>query len=183
MPSTQNHTAQPSHLDTAQSKPSATSVSSSSEFRDVGILSSLREQISDIVKIEMIADVIAVVDFLEKHATRADVFKALFDSEAQRLSGSPEIVVDKLVDPGDANHWFYHVRPVEGYEFIYMPTIPSVAFNFGRPSDSSHADAKYFRFIDNPALAITVGGVKNVKVNFVVYGYRRDSFLDLTFKQ
>lgn len=134
---------------------------------------------SDMVKERMISDVLAMVTFISNYTSQLAVRHALFDFNGNLISGDDVISVKKMAASNNPNVWFYKVNPIDGYVFIYLPIIPSVAVDFGTKEGSKNPSAEFFRFIDNPMKSITVGGAPNVEVNFMVYGYRAESFLQL----
>ena len=127
----------------------------------------------------MIGDILAVIEYIEKHADRLGTISALFDADGKRISGSAELEVEVLPTTSEKlqTQWFYKVKEKKDYVFVYMPLIPSVYVDYGHVADNPNADAKIFRFVGNPMSTFQQGGSPNVEVDFHVIGYRADKFL------
>lgn len=117
-----------------------------------------------------------VIEFLRSHYTEYSVKGALFNPDGDLLKGDKSIVVEKIAT-GKDEIWYYRVRPVDGYEFIYMPVIPSVSIDFGTLEGQKNPDANIFRFVPNPMAYFTSGGMQNVRTNFIVFAYKPEQLL------
>ncbi|MFA4937437.1 MAG: hypothetical protein WC575_04115 [Patescibacteria group bacterium] len=124
----------------------------------------------------MISDVISLIDFLRKHYLEYKVKSALFSVDGIHIEGDETIQVEK-VSTLDQRVWFYKVKEVDGYEFVYMPVIPSLYIDYGQLQGQSNPDSKIFRFVGNPMAKFTSGGEPNVVANFIIVGYRPKDLL------
>lgn len=126
----------------------------------------------------MIGDVIAFIDFLQRHKQEYQTKSALFSWDGTRLDGSSIISVIKVTSP-DSRIWFYKITEVQDYEFVYMPVIPSLYVDNGQLQGETNPDARIFRFVGNPLAKFSSGGEPNVKANFVVIAYRPRDLLTI----
>ena len=79
----------------------------------------------------MISDVITLIDFLQKRWDQYSVISAMFNWEAKCLEGDETIIVDKVPVQKQDNKWFYRIREINQYVFIYMSLIPTVHIDYG----------------------------------------------------
>lgn len=94
----------------------------------------------------MIGDAIALIDFLMKHKKEYQTKSALFSWDRTRKEGDKIIDVIRIPHP-DNRIWFYKVKEVEGYVFVYMPVIPSLYIDYGQLQGDTNPDANVFRFV------------------------------------
>lgn len=125
----------------------------------------------------MIGDVISLIEFLRNHYSEYSVKSALFSSDSKRIEGDLIIEVIKIPSSNNSRIWFYKVKEVEDYEFVYMPVIPSLFTDYGQIQNQQNPDSKIFRFVGNPMSSFTSGGAPNVITNFIVVGYRPKDIL------
>ncbi len=119
----------------------------------------------------MLGDAIALIEFLRANWQKYSVISALFDSNGTKIEGDERIAVEKLPVAGRTDQWFYRVRPVSEFVFVYMPVIPTVDVDFGRRG-TNNPEASLFRFVGNMFSSVISGGNANVLVDFVVIGYK-----------
>lgn len=127
----------------------------------------------------MISDVLALWNFLDEQLDTASVFSALFDADGNRKGGS-DLVKVKLIRSGpvDGPIWFYQVEPYKDYVFVPMPVNPALYFDYGQLNSSNNPDARFFRFVASPMSRYSSGGEPNVKVDFMVFGYKPDDLMN-----
>lgn len=125
----------------------------------------------------MIGDAIAVIDFLMKQADKVGVISALFDSDGTRLEGDERITIEKKAVPDKPAMWFYKVKELEDYEFVYSPVIPTLFVDYGQLTGKTNPDARLFRFVSDPMARYATGGAPNVLVKFLVVGYKPKKLL------
>lgn len=130
----------------------------------------------------MIGDVISLIDFLRKHYSEYAIKSALFSSDGNRIEGDDTIQVSKIPSSANPQIWFYRVAPVDGYEFVYMPVIPSLYVDYGQLKGQNNPDANLFRFVGSPLSTFASGGDPNVISNFIVVGYRPKDLLSVREK-
>ncbi|MBU0612971.1 hypothetical protein KKB10_03050 [Patescibacteria group bacterium] len=127
----------------------------------------------------MISDALSLYEFLKKHWKKYSVISALFDADGERIEGDQKIFVTKQIVGGRNDQWFYRIKEIDEYTFIYMPVIPLVYADYGLEQGETNADARIFRFVGNPLSTVTSGGAKNVRVNFIVVGYKAKDLLNI----
>ena len=127
----------------------------------------------------MISDTITLIEFLRKHWVEYKIKSAMFNPQGQRVEGDEEIVLDKIsVVSGDSRQWYYRVRPIEGYVFVFMPTVPgAVHVDLGKPVGADNPSTEYFRFVAHPLATFASGGTPNVLADFIIVGYRPTDLL------
>lgn len=133
----------------------------------------------------MIADALALIDFLKKNKDQYVTKSALFQWDGAHLEGSKEVEIEiiRFQEPEKANQWFYRVKPKEGYVFVHMPLIPgAVHVDNGQLVSDTNPNAEIFRYVGNMFSAVMSGGNPNVKTNFIVVGYRPKDLLNLKEK-
>lgn len=127
----------------------------------------------------MISDILSVVKFLDEHLEKGSIFSAMFDWQGNRKSGSEIVKVKTHPLPDRDDTWFYEVEEYKDYVFIPFPVIPSVYFDYGIVRNSKNADARFFRFVSSPMSKYSVGGEANLRVDFMVFGYKPTDLMDL----
>ena len=125
----------------------------------------------------MIADAITLIEFLKKYWEQYSVISALFDWKGQKIEGDERIAVERIIADGSENKWFYKIKELEEYVFIYMPVIPTVYVDYGMKIGEQNPNAKFFRFVGNIFSSVISGGNSNVKVDFIVVGYKPKDLL------
>lgn len=128
----------------------------------------------------MIGDILAVYNFLKEEVDDAVVLSALFSDEGKRIEGDEKINVRIL--PVSEDKWFYEIEPIDGYELIPFPVNPAVHVDYGTAKDSKNPSTKFFRYVSTP-LSMYGGGEANVKVNFLVFGYKPSDLINKRKKQ
>lgn len=125
----------------------------------------------------MIADALALLDFLQKNKTKYTTLDALVDATGRRIEGSEKIIVDKIPSASNPTAvWFYRVRPVKDY--VFMPIPVTVCYiDYATKADTQNPDSEVFRFVNNPMATFTEGGMPNLLVNFSVIGYKPKQLL------
>lgn len=72
-------------------------------------------------------------------------------------------------------------KPVEDYIFLRIPVNPgSVSESSGSVAGSINADSTYFRYVAAPTGMIVGPPQPNVRVGFVVVGYKPEDLLGLS---
>ena len=123
----------------------------------------------------MLSDVIGLIDFVERRLDDAATLRALFRADGERVSGDESL--DVSVHRANQRTWFYSVQGPEGYEFVYLPVIPSVNVDYGTRGGDPVPDAKVFRFVASPMARFAAKGEPNVQTDFIVVGYRPKDLL------
>ena len=130
----------------------------------------------------MISDAIAFYDLLTRKINEHKIISALFDYDCKKIYGDDKIEIEK--HPIDDKVWFYSVKDIEDYIFIRIPTNAGcVIESLGTQSESENADSKYFRYIAVPDGHIYGGTRPNVKVSFMVVGYKPKDLLNTSEKK
>ena len=128
----------------------------------------------------MVGDVLAVIDFLEKKAGELSTVSALFDYMGHRQAGDGRIDIEKIDIQGDNSKWFYRVKPIKDYIFVYAPLIPSLYIDYGTKVGAANPDANIFRFVGNALSYVISDGNPNVMSDFIVVGYKPKALLKKT---
>ena len=130
----------------------------------------------------MISDAIAFYDLLTKKINEHNIVSALFAWDCKRSYGDEKIEIEKH-DIED-NVWFYSVKDFEDYIFIRIPTNAGcVIETLGTSNGDKNADSKYFRYIAVPdGHTYGAGAFPNVKVSFIIIGYRPKDLLNVSEK-
>jgi hypothetical protein len=81
---------------------------------------------------------------LDKDRFSDKTLAAHFDARGQKLSGSEEIVVERIPSDHPGVCWF-HVRPVKRYTFLRFPVVESGAVEV-HGYDDINPDARFFRW-------------------------------------
>lgn len=127
----------------------------------------------------MISDVLSLIEYLQKHYDKYKIVSAFFDWDAKKIEGSDLVEVIKIPSSNNGQ-WFYTVKEVDGYVFVFMPVIPSVHIDFGTATGEINPESKFFRFVGNPFSSVISGGNNNVKVKFIVVGYKPKDLLKIS---
>jgi hypothetical protein len=127
----------------------------------------------------MISDAIALYDLIRKIKHRHEVLSALFSWDGTRLKGDPRVVVKvRIGGVSEQDLWWYEVEPVNDFLFLRFPVNPgSVVESAGRDPNEPTSDTKYFRYVSGPSGAVQGHPLSNVRVNFMVFGYKPDDLL------
>lgn len=125
----------------------------------------------------MFSDVISLYNFLDKKLANASILKAMFLWDGSRKSGNTEINIRVHGNPSTDHTWFYEVTPYNDFVFVPFPVNPSVNIDFGKANTENVPNANFFRYVSSPIAKYASGGEDNVKVNFVVFGYKPDDLL------
>ncbi len=125
----------------------------------------------------MISDAITLIDFLKKNWEQYQTISALFNWEGKRLDGDDKIVIQKIIIKDQKDKWFYKVKELEPYVFVYMPLIPTVHLDYGLLEGDTNPDAKIFRFVGNIFSSVISGGNSNIKTDFIIVGYKPKELL------
>jgi hypothetical protein len=118
------------------------------------------------------------LDFIREIAG-ASVISAYFRYDGTRVEGSEKIEIELHPDEKNKAIWWYSVKPVEEYVFIRVPVIESCAHELvGTVAGEPMPDAKFWRWVA-PVLPgrIYGGDASNLKVDFLVFGYKPKSLI------
>ncbi len=132
-----------------------------------------------IKNIYMLSDIISLYELLDRKLADASILKALFSSNGNRTWGDENILVRMSGDPMTAKIWFYEIAPYKDYIFVPLPINPSVNVDFGKAPDENVPNSKFFRYVSSPMAKFTSGGEENVKVDFMVFGYKAEDLLNI----
>lgn len=125
----------------------------------------------------MIADALALYDFLQRNKDKYALLAAMFDSQANRIEGDEFIEVELISSKSSDSIWFYRVKKIEDYVFVPIP-VTICYLDHAKVSGSTNPDSNVFRFVDNPMATFTTGGAPNLQVNFSIIGYKPKQLLD-----
>ncbi len=126
----------------------------------------------------MISDAIALYELLSKKWEQYKIISALFRWDGTRVEGDERIEID--VHRAEDGTWHYSVKEVPEYVFIRIPVnAGGVLEKAGTVSGEKSADTRYFRYIPVPDGRIYGGTIQNVKVDFMVFGYRPKDLLHI----
>ena len=122
-----------------------------------------------------------VLEFLGfiKGVAESNVISALFRSDGSRIEGSEEIVIETHTDDRP-DIWWFEVKELEDYTFIRIPTIESCVDELaGSVKGEKNPDARFWRWVVRARQGTIVGGdPPNIKVDFVVVGYRPKALIN-----
>lgn len=124
----------------------------------------------------MIADALALIDFLQRNKDKYTTLSALFKSDGSRVEGSTKVELDIIPSSDNENIWYYRVKPVNDYVFVVMPVV-SCYTDYGIPINTSNPDASFFRFVANPLATFQSGGTPNLMIDFSTIGYKPKQLL------
>jgi hypothetical protein len=126
----------------------------------------------------MISDAIALYELLSKKWGQYKIISALFKWNGTRVEGDGRIEIE--LHSAENDTWFYSVKEVPEYVFIWIPVnAGGVIEKAGAVGGEKSADASYFRYIPVPDGRIYGGTIPNVKVDFMVIGYRPKDLLHI----
>jgi hypothetical protein len=100
------------------------------------------------------------------------VIAAYFRHDGARIHGSDKIEIE--LHQKSETEWWYSVKPIQDYAFVRVPVVESCAHELvGQVVGEQVPDARYWRWIA-PVLPgrIYGGEAANLKVDFLVFGYR-----------
>jgi len=110
----------------------------------------------------------------------ADVISALFEWDGARVEGSDLVKIEKHPTEGRDDVWWYSVEDVPDYTFVRFPVIESSLEELsGTIAGEKNPDARYWRWIATLRRGVLVGGgdAPNIKVRFIVIGYKPKALL------
>jgi hypothetical protein len=110
----------------------------------------------------------------------ADVISALFAADGTRLDGTDLISVERHTVKGRDDVWWYSVHEVPEYTFVRFPVIESCLEELpGTVVGERNPDARYWRWIATLPRNVIVGSgdAPNIKVHFIVVGYKPKALL------
>lgn len=104
----------------------------------------------------------------------ASVISAYFRHDTTHVMGSKKINVDIHPDSENKAIWWYSVQLIDDYIFIRTPLIESCAHEMvGTEEGKEQPDARYWRWVAPTLPGQIYGGeAVNLKVDFLVYGYK-----------
>lgn len=121
----------------------------------------------------------ALLEYLRSVAG-ADVISAYFAYDGTRIAGSEKIEVERHEIQGKPRIWWFSVGELDDYAFVREPVTPSCAIELvGTVVGEVLPDSRYWRWVA-PTLPghIYIGEEPpNLKVNFIVFGYRPRALL------
>lgn len=130
----------------------------------------------------MISDALALINLLQSQWKKYSVISALFNFEGLRVEGDRNIQVDRINVTNSKDKWYFRIKDLDGYVFVYMPLIPTVFVDYGILSNNINPNAKVFRFVGNIFSPVISGGNPNVLVDFIVVGYKPKDLLNIKEK-
>lgn len=111
----------------------------------------------------------------------AGIISALFDEEGNRTDGSDKVEVLKITDERRPDIWWFTVKEVPGYSFERIPLTPSCLLeSAGNINHEMNPNAKYWRWHgpeDTRTLYNGTSSPPNIKVSFIVVGYKRKALM------
>lgn len=123
----------------------------------------------------MISEVLAFLKFLEETKLQWDVKVAHFDGSGKLLSGDKDISLS--ITKINESVFYFHVMPIDGYTFLRYPVSPSgVQEDLTALNDGTYS-SEHFRYIRIGRLS--ANGHNNVRVPFIVYGYKTSTLLSI----
>lgn len=116
------------------------------------------------------------LEFLEfiKKITDSNVISAYFKWDGTLIEGDKKIEIIKQNDPTLMDIWWFKVKDLEDYAFVRIPVVASCLQEIPGQHVGENHDANIWRwipFIEERAV-LGVNHAGNIKVNFVVVGYR-----------
>ncbi len=122
----------------------------------------------------MIGDAIEMYRLISEKWDEYKTIGALFKWDGTRIEGDERIKVH--VERIDQNVWIYSVENLNDYAFIRLPVNMSGVIE-SIEAVEDRLDARAFRYIKVPDGKIYGGTLPNVKVDFMVFGYRPKDLL------
>lgn len=121
----------------------------------------------------------ASIEFLWSRVRTPDVIAALFDPDAQRLTGDERMQVQVLRPEGwPEEAWWYRAVGIAGFEFIPYATSPYLEIRVASTQDAPRN--RIWRWVW-PAHPGSVYGdrtkIPTVETNFVLVGYRPEAIV------
>lgn len=120
-----------------------------------------------------------LLEFLRSIAG-SDVIGAYFKHDGKLIEGSDRIKIERLETEDDPAVWWFSVTPVDDYSFLREPVTPSCALEIvGQVKGEAQPDSRYWRWIAPTLPGRIYGGDSppNLKVDFLVFGYRPKALL------
>jgi hypothetical protein len=120
--------------------------------------------------------------FLEylRSVAGADVISAYFRYDGTRVEGSTKVEVELHAVEGQSSVWWFSVKPLSDYAFVREPVNPSCAHEIVRQvAGEALPDSRYWRWVAPTLPGRIYGGSEppNLKVDFLVFGYRPKALL------
>jgi hypothetical protein len=110
----------------------------------------------------------------------ADVIAAYFRYDGTRVEGSDKIDVELHHVEREPSVWWFSVKPLSDYAFVREPVTPSCANELvGQITGEALPDSRYWRWVAPvlPGRIYGGGSPPNLKVDFMVFGYRPKALL------
>lgn len=123
----------------------------------------------------MIADALALVDYLQKNKTRLETLSALFDPQGVRLEGSDKLEIEVIPSDGGRS-WFYRVKPIKDYVFVPVPVQPC-HIDYRSVSGQTNPSSDIFRFTASMLMNFSGTSNVNLSVKFSIVGYKPKQLL------
>ena len=124
----------------------------------------------------MISDVLALVDFIKKTQAEWNVKVAHFDGSGVKIHGDNDVNVTVRTTP-NANMFYFEVITIDGYTFLRYPVNPGGVIEDLAPLTDGTFSSTIFRFIREGRLSAS--GHTNVRVPFIVYGYKTEALTEV----
>jgi hypothetical protein len=120
--------------------------------------------------------------FLEylRSVAGADVISAYFRYDGTRVEGSDKVEVELHPVEGQPSVWWFSVKPFSDYTFVRESVNPSCAYEIvGQVVGEALPDSRYWRWVAPTLPGRIYGGSEppNLKVDFLVFGYRPKALL------
>jgi hypothetical protein len=109
----------------------------------------------------------------------AEVIAAYFKYDGTRIAGSEKIEIEYHPTESKPQIWWYSVKSIADYVFVREPVNPSCAHELiGQVAGEPVPDSRFWRWVA-PVLPgrIYDGEAPNLKVDFMVFGYRPKALL------
>lgn len=110
----------------------------------------------------------------------SEMISELFKWDTTLVEGSEKINVNIQYDSKAATKWWYWVDNLEDYTFVRFPVVSSCLAEVpGQDMNNGQTtEAQYWRWVPQTVPGRIVGGdSSNVKVDFIVIGYRPKALL------
>ena len=129
------------------------------------------------------------LDFIRGIAD-SNIISAYFDWDGSRIEGSEKIVVVKQAEGSEDGEealendgiWWFYVEEAQEYAFVRIPLVESgIDELLASLAGETNPDARFWRWVARPRTGVLVGGqndLPNVKVPFIVIGYKPKALLD-----
>ena len=121
----------------------------------------------------------ALLEYL-RSVVGADVISAFFKYDGTRVEGSEKLEIEMHTTEDKPYVWWYSVKPIEDYAFVREPVTPSCAHEIvGQVEGEALPDSRFWRWIAPVLPGRIYGGddPPNLKVDFMVFGYRPKALL------